>query len=1786
MKSIIAQYKGLQTNTTTIESPLDDRDTGMLVVIDKKIQDYEILAKGGQNGAKVFILDDKEDGVKQITALLQNQTVQSLHIVAHGASGCLFLGDSKLSLETLDNYFTELENWAKTLHGSSLLIYGCNVAQKSRGQNFVEQLSRITGAKIAAASHPVGSRSQGGNWNLDYTTGKITSPLAFTDEVRLAYQGIFPVDIADGDVAGLIAAIEAINDGTAADNIINLATGGTYTFDGTTTTLFPDIPDGNAAIDNGVSALPPITSDVVINGNGATIARDTTASAFRLFYVDGTSTPAGNLSLDNVTLTGGRAEVPSGGAGTFPVAEDDGGAIFITNGASGTITNSILSDNSSADDGGAILNQGTLTVENTDFLNNTAEGDDGIEDGGGAIENDGALGEGILNLTNSDFSGNTAADEGGAIRNRNNAQIIDGGNNTFNDNNPSNVEIIGDMNPAANDPPFNSVPPAQTTDLSTPLLFQTDAATDTGNDLQILDPDADPAVDPFEVTLAVDSGTLTLPNTTGLTFTTGDGTEDPTLTFTGTLNDINTALDGLAFNPDAAGVATLTVTSDDGALTDTDTVEITVTGAGGVFDAVDDTATTALDTPVNIDVIANDVDDDADPSDLEVDPASIAGVVNGTAVVDADGTILYTPDADFVGVEDFTYDLIDVDGNRDTATVTVTVGGTTGGVFDAVDDTATTDQGTPVNIDVIANDVDDDADPSDLEVDPASIAGVVNGTAVVDADGTILYTPDADFVGVEDFTYDLIDVDGNRDTATVTVTVGGTTGGVFDAVDDTATTDQGTPVNIDVIANDVDDDADPSDLEVDPASIAGVVNGTAVVDADGTILYTPDADFVGVEDFTYDLIDVDGNRDTATVTVTVGEGVVGGGLDAIDDTVSTTIDTPIDIPLLDNDQLGDGLADLAIDDASVINGTAVVNDNGTPADFSDDFISYTPDAGFEGSEDFTYTLTDVNGNTDTATITVNVGGVVGEPLDAIDDTVTTEIDTPVEIDVLGNDTPTEGQLQIAIAEDEVVNGTAVVNDNGTPDDLSDDFIVYTPDAGFEGVEDFGYTITDADGNTDTARITVEIGNQLQAEDDLATADPNTPVEIDVLANDTDPEGDPLQISILTDPTNGTAVVNDNGTPDDLSDDFVTYTPNADFNGVDSFTYQVDDGNGNTDTATVNVIVEEANQPPEILAPEVVEIDEDTEGGIVFNADNLTISISDPDVLDDAIGVELVATDGSLSLGDPSGLIFFNGDDTSNLLLTGTLDAINSALDGLTFTPFADFAGETTIEIFANDFGNNGAGGPLTDNEVIEITVNPINDAPINLFNGESLDDTTLPEFAVTETNPAIVFSSENGNQLSITDVDASPDPVTVTLAAENGILDLGGDTTGLISSGGDGTNQISLTGTVEEINTALDGLTYTPNADFSGEDSITITTNDLGNNGAGGALSDTDAIAITVEEGTVTEPPSLTRNNNNVFAIGGNQENVNLKFTLNEALSDAANVNEVGFYRVDDESGTINGISPGDLRYTTAALSNGEVIFSALSNESPDFFIDPERIIEFSGGDNIGFYLVSDGSTDEVLAGQVPSSQVYFGTVDLTQLEVSDLGTNAFTIGWEDLPVSGDGTENDFDDVLFDVQLTTEDTRSGTDIQGLREIVDLREIDVDGDGEVDTSVSAIFQAFGESGLTNRGGLYQIDNLLGSVGGVNPGDAGYAQAALSASVVEFAEGQTLSANLTGGQLYAPYLISTDGQTTNTYFAFLEANPGSADQVRLLGDNTFGFEDLVANDAGFDASYDDFGFQVVI
>lgn len=171
-----------------------------------------------------------------------------------------------------------------------------------------------------------------------------------------------------------------------------------------------------------------------------------------------------------------------------------------------------------------------------------------------------------------------------------------------------------------------------------------------------------------------------------------------------------------------------------------------------------------------------------------------------------------------------------------------------------------------------------------------------------------------------------------------------------------------------------------------------------------------------------------------------------------------------------------------------------------------------------------------------------------------------------------------------------------INDNGTPDDISDDTLTYTPNDGFEGEDVFEYTVCDALGNCDTAIITVTVGNSptLEAVDDMAVTEQDMPIGIDILLNDV---GVP-QVGTLTvtEPTNGTVMIDDNGTPDDLSDDFLMYTPDTGFIGEDSFEYTLCDDQGNCDTAVVVVTV---GQLPMIDAIDDVATTESDENVIIL-----------------------------------------------------------------------------------------------------------------------------------------------------------------------------------------------------------------------------------------------------------------------------------------------------------------------------------------------------------------------------------------------------------------------------------------------------------------------------------------------------------------------------------------------------------------------------------------------------------
>ncbi|NEP28269.1 Ig-like domain-containing protein, partial [Moorena sp. SIO3I6] len=152
-----------------------------------------------------------------------------------------------------------------------------------------------------------------------------------------------------------------------------------------------------------------------------------------------------------------------------------------------------------------------------------------------------------------------------------------------------------------------------------------------------------------------------------------------------------------------------------------------------------------------------------------------------------------------------------------------------------------------------------------------------------------------------------------------------------------------------------------------------------------------------------------------------------------------------------------------------------------------------------------------------------------ENLIAVDDTATTQQNTEVNIDVLENDTDLDGNSTLTIVTD-ANNGTAEVDDNGTPGDFSDDSVIYTPEDGFSGPDSFTYELSNG-LTTQTATVDIDVTgvdeNSLIAVDDTTTTEENTAVTIDVLQNDTDVDGNGT-VTILNDPSNGTAVVDDNG----------------------------------------------------------------------------------------------------------------------------------------------------------------------------------------------------------------------------------------------------------------------------------------------------------------------------------------------------------------------------------------------------------------------------------------------------------------------------------------------------------------------------------------------------------------------------------------------------------------------------------------------------------------------------------
>ena len=383
------------------------------------------------------------------------------------------------------------------------------------------------------------------------------------------------------------------------------------------------------------------------------------------------------------------------------------------------------------------------------------------------------------------------------------------------------------------------------------------------------------------------------------------------------------------------------------------------------------------------------------------------------------------------------------------------------------------------------------------------------------------------------------------------------------AVDDTSSTDEDTAVDINVVANDTDVDGDTLSL----TQVTTPSNGAATIAASSTttVTYTPGTGFVGTDSFTYTVSDgtgTDTDTDTGTVTITVTPvntppvtvRPVNTSPKAVDDTSSTDEDTAVDINVVSND------TDADADTLSVTALTAP--NNGTAAIVADSTttVTYTATANFNGPDSFTYTVSDGT-DTDTGTVNLTVTAVNDPPI-AVDDTSSTTEDTPVDINVVSNDTDVEGDTLSVTQVTTPTNGTAIIKSASTTT------VTYTPNANFNGTDSFDYTVSDGN-DTDTGTVTVTVtavNDPPIAVDDTSSTDEDTAVDINVVSNDTDADEDTLSVTQVTTPSNGTAAIVAGSTTT------VTYTPTANFNGTDSFTYTVSDGT-DTDTGTVNVTVE-------------------------------------------------------------------------------------------------------------------------------------------------------------------------------------------------------------------------------------------------------------------------------------------------------------------------------------------------------------------------------------------------------------------------------------------------------------------------------------------------------------------------------------------------------------------------------------------------------------------------------------
>ena len=579
-------------------------------------------------------------------------------------------------------------------------------------------------------------------------------------------------------------------------------------------------------------------------------------------------------------------------------------------------------------------------------------------------------------------------------------------------------------------------------------------------------------------------------------------------------------------NADWNGTETITFkATDPGAFHDEDAAAFTVTAVNDAPVAVDDAYSTSEDTVLNVSepgVLGNDSDVDGNP----LTAILVDAPAHGALTLNANGSFTYTPNALYHGSDSFTYNANDGTANSNVATVIINVNSV---------------NYAPVcsNVTLITDeDISGQTDPSciDVDTDPLTYAIVIqptHGIASVVGD-KLEYTPAHNFNGSDSFTYTANDgtVDGN--TATVTVTVNAVNDAPVANVQ-AISTDEDTAMPITLTGS----DAENSSLTFSVTNPAhGTLSGTAP-----DLMYTPAANYHGSDSFTFTVNDGTVNSAPATVSITIN--AVNDAPVAVENVYATLEDTVLDISVPgvlgnDSDVEGDPLTAILISDVS--HGTLTFNADGS--------FTYKPAALFNGSDSFTYKANDGTTDSNTATVTINVSSVNNAP-------TCTDISLTTDEDISGQGTP------LCTDPDEDVFSVLIHSD---PDhgsvSLVDGKFVYIPEANYFGPDLFTYSAFDGSlgSNIATVSITVNAVNDAPACQPISQTIPaNSPIEFNLICTDVD--NTTLSYQIITPAGHGTTSV---------VTDKVTYSPDLNYVGTDTFTYQASDGNLTSNTALVSM----------------------------------------------------------------------------------------------------------------------------------------------------------------------------------------------------------------------------------------------------------------------------------------------------------------------------------------------------------------------------------------------------------------------------------------------------------------------------------------------------------------------------------------------------------------------------------------------------------------------------------------